>query len=39
MGSLLQTTLVTNLCLKKAVKFAMDSVVTNHKMEYKRANN
>ena len=25
--------------LKKAVKFAMDSVVTNHKMEYKRANN
>ena len=25
--------------LKKAVKFAMDSVVKNHKMEYKRANN
>jgi len=25
--------------LKKAVKFAMDSIVKNHKMEYKRANN
>jgi hypothetical protein len=25
--------------LKRAVKFAMDSIVKNHKMEYKRANN